>query len=41
MESLELVLHPTAEFCALDEDVAASLVHVHNELFQVAMMQPD
>ena len=41
LESLELVLHPIATFSALDKDVAVCPVEVHDELFQVAMVQSD
>ena len=41
LEALELILHPTAAFLALDENVAICPVQVHDELFQVAVVQPD
>ena len=41
LEALELVLYPTAAFSALDENVAVCPVQVHDELFQVAVVQPD
>ena len=40
LEALELVLHPTSAFLALDENVAVCPVQVHDELFQVATVQP-
>ena len=33
LEALELVLHPTAAFSALDENVAVCPVQVHDELW--------
>jgi len=43
LETLELILHPTAVFSSLDENVARFVQYrcMTDELFQVTVVQPD